>query len=205
MEITLFVLLSAGLIIMPGPNVLAIVSTSIAYGRVRGLQTVVGTSLAMLVQLAIATAGTAWFVETLSSGFLVLKWFGVTWLLFLGLRHLRDALKQREVPPLSALASLQRGFWISLTNPKTILFFSAFLPQFVSPESAYLPQVLFLSAIFWGMAVLSDSTYALLSSGLARWLQTGYFARSRFGRVQGAVTGVLYVGAGVTLAAANQP
>ncbi|MES3008968.1 MAG: LysE family translocator [Pseudomonadota bacterium] len=204
MEITLFVLLSAGLITMPGPNVLAIVSTSIAYGKVRGLQTVVGTSLAMLVQLAIAAVGTAWFVEALSSGFMVLKWLGVTWLLFLGLRHLRDAFKQRKVPPLSALGSVQRGFWISLTNPKTILFFSAFLPQFVSPESAYLPQVLFLSALFWGIAVLSDSAYALLGSGLARRLQTGYFARSRFGRVQGAVTGVLYIGAGVTLAAVNQ-
>lgn len=195
MELTLFILLSAGLIIMPGPNVLAIVSTSIAYGRVRGLQTVAGTSLAMLVQLAIAAAGTAWFVETLSSGFLVLKWLGVTWLLFLGLRHLRDALKQREVPPLSALGSVQRGFWISLTNPKTILFFSAFLPQFVSPESVYLPQVLFLSAIFWCLAVVSDTGYALFSGWLRSVVQGKHMTQ-----VQNGVSGVIYLGASAVLA-----
>ena len=195
MELTLFILLSAGLIIMPGPNVLAIVSTSIAYGRVRGLQTVAGTSLAMLVQLMIAAVATAWFVEALSSGFLVLKWLGVAWLLFIGLRHLRDACTHREMPPLSALGSLQRGLWISLTNPKTILFFSAFLPQFVSPESAYLPQVLFLSAIFWCLAVVSDTSYALLSG----WLGTLVQGR-RLSRVQNGVSGMLYLGASAVLA-----
>ncbi len=199
MELTLFILLSAGLIIMPGPNVLAIVSTSIAHGRVRGLQTVAGTSLAMLLQLAIAAVGTAWFVEALSSGFLVLKWFGVAWLLYLGLRHLRAALQQREVPPLSALDSVQRGFWVSLTNPKTILFFGAFLPQFVSPEAAYLPQMLFLSAIFWGMAVVSDASYALLSGWLVARL--GSLVRGRrLPRVQNGVSAVIYLGASAALA-----
>lgn len=106
MELTLFVILATGLIIIPGPNVLAIVSTSIAHGRVRGLQTVVGTSLAMLVQLAIAAVGTAWFVETLSAGYVLLKWLGVAWLLTLGVRHLRDAFGHREAPPLSALGSV---------------------------------------------------------------------------------------------------
>ncbi|MDO9317368.1 MAG: LysE family translocator [Gammaproteobacteria bacterium] len=195
MEITLFILLSAGLIIMPGPNVLAIVSTSIAYGRVRGLQTVAGTSLAMLAQLAIAAVATAWFVEALSSGFLVLKWLGVVWLLFLGVRHLRDAWRGAIASPLSALGSVQRGFWISLTNPKTILFFSAFLPQFVSPESAYLPQVLFLSAIFWCLAVVSDTSYALLSG----WLGTLVQGR-RLSRVQNGVSGMIYLGASAVLA-----
>ncbi len=195
MDLTLFILLSVGLIIMPGPNVLAIVSTSLAHGRARGLQTVAGTSLAMLVQLTIAALGTAWFVETLSSGFLVLKWFGVAWLLLLGLRHLRDAFEQREVPPLSALASVQRGFWISLTNPKTILFFSAFLPQFVSPDSAYLPQVLTLSAIFWGLAVLSDTSYALFTGWLGRMVQG-----KRLPRVQNGVSGMIYLGASAVLA-----
>ncbi|MDO8272310.1 MAG: LysE family translocator [Gammaproteobacteria bacterium] len=195
MEITLFILLSAGLIIMPGPNVLAIVSTSIAYGRVRGLQTVAGTSLAMLAQLAIAAVATAWFVEALSSGFLVLKWLGVVWLLILGMRHLRNAWRGASASPLSALGSLQRGFWISLTNPKTILFFSAFLPQFVSPESAYLPQVLFLSAIFWCLAVVSDTSYALLSG----WLGTLVQGR-RLSRVQNGVSGMIYLGASAVLA-----
>ncbi len=195
MDLTLFILLSVGLIIMPGPNVLAIVSTSIAHGRARGLQTVAGTSLAMLVQLTLAALGTAWFVETLSAGFLVLKWFGVAWLLFLGLRHLRDAFEQREMPPLSALASVQRGFWISLTNPKTILFFSAFLPQFVSPDSAYLPQVLTLSVIFWCLAVVSDTGYALF----AGWLRSAVQGR-RLTQVQNGVSGVIYLGASVVLA-----
>ncbi len=73
MEILLFILVSIGVIVVPGPNVLVIVPTCISHGRLRGLQTVAGTSAAMIAQLFIAAVGTSWFVSTLASGFLWLK------------------------------------------------------------------------------------------------------------------------------------
>jgi homoserine/homoserine lactone efflux protein len=77
MELTLFLLLSFGLIILPGPNVMVIVTTSLVHGKVRGLQAVAGTSCAMIVQLLVAALGTAWFVTAVSEGLTWLKWFGV--------------------------------------------------------------------------------------------------------------------------------
>lgn len=77
------------------------------------------------------------FLATLSQGLIWLKWFGVAYLLFLGSNSLYAFYTRKKVERSSASASMQRGFWVSLTNPKTILFFSAFLPQFASTSSAY--------------------------------------------------------------------
>lgn len=126
MEILLFILVSVGIIIVPGPNVLVIVSTCISHGRSRGLQTVAGTSAAMLVQLLISAFGTSWFISQLAFGFLWLKWIGVAYLCYLGVNHLINAVKKTDAQEVTGLGSFQRGFWVSLTNPKTILFFSAF-------------------------------------------------------------------------------
>jgi len=128
-----FLVVSFGLIIVPGPNVLVIVSTSITHGTKRGLQTVAGTSFAMAIQLITVAVGTAWFVQLISNGLYYLKWVGVAYLLYLGLYHLRKVIssKQQETE-IAASATFKRGFAVSLTNPKTLLFFSAFLPQFVT-------------------------------------------------------------------------
>ena len=146
MQLWAFILVSMGIIIIPGPNVLVVVSTSLAYGRARGLQTVAGTSAAMLVQ--------------------------------------------------SVFASFQRGFLVSLTNPKTIIFFSAFLPQFTSSAEAYLPQIALLSAIFWALAVILDSGYALLAHRMSSLLRSRNLARYQHG-----LSALLYIGAGSALAA----
>lgn len=103
-----------GIIIIPGPNVLVVISTSLAYGRARGLQTVAGTSAAMLVQLFIAALGTAWFVSALASGFLWLKWLGVGYLFYLGIRHLL-AIGQHQREQQSVFLLLSARF-LSLTD-----------------------------------------------------------------------------------------
>lgn len=196
MDLLLFILVSIGLIIVPGPNVLVIVSTSIAHGRPRGLQTVSGTSVAMIIQLLIAALGAAWLVEALSSGFFWLKWAGVAYLLYLGAKHLRNAASKAKPEPVSAIGSFQRGFWVSVTNPKTILFFASFLPQFVSASEDYLPQIAQLSVVFWSLAVILDSGYALLASKLAKLLEN-----KKLSKMQNCFSGLLYIGAGATLAA----
>ena len=197
MDLLAFVLISVGIIIIPGPNVLVIVSTSVVHGRSRGLQTVAGTSSAMLIQLMIAALGTSWFVSTLTAGFIWLKWIGVAYLFYLGVMSFL-AMGRPEGNSISAIGSFQRGFWVSLTNPKTILFFSAFLPQFVNSSESYLVQIVILSSVFWMLAVLLDSCYALLSNKL-----TSLLKKRGLSKYQNGASGVLYMGAGVTLAAAK--
>tara|TARA_R110002072_G_scaffold302674_1_gene487199 strand:+ start:6430 stop:7032 length:603 start_codon:yes stop_codon:yes gene_type:complete len=199
MDLTLFLLLSFGLIIIPGPNVIVIVTTSIVHGKVRGLQTVAGTSAAMIVQLMVAALGTAWFVTAVSEGLKWLKWLGVAYLLYLGYKQIRASMSGTTLSAPSAVGSFQRGFWVSLTNPKTILFFGAFLPQFVSPQQSYLAQVAVLSGIFWVMAVALDSLYALFSSKIANKLKA-----APDNRFLGIFSGSLFVGAGAALAAVGR-
>ena len=194
MEILAFILISVGIIIIPGPNVLVVVSTSIAHGKVHGLQTVAGTSTAMLIQLGIAAVSTSWFVSTLASGLVWVKWLGVVYLLYLGVSHLL-AIGNAYNTQTSATGTFQRGFWVSLTNPKTILFFSAFLPQFTSPAISYQLQIAALSLIFWLLAVALDSGYALLAHKLSSLLKTKSLANYQQG-----VSGALYLSAGTILA-----
>lgn len=194
MEIILFILISIGLIIVPGPNVLVIMSTSISHGKIRGLQTVSGTSTAMLIQLIIAAIGTSWLVASLAEGFHWLKWIGVGYLFYLGVSNL--FFQHGSETELSGIGSFHRGFWVSLTNPKTILFFSAFLPQFVTDQSSYYWQIIYLSSLFWLLAVVLDSGYAILASRLSTFLKGRKLLRmSRY------TSGVLYLGAGTVLAA----
>lgn len=199
MELLVFVVISIGLILTPGPNVLVIVSTSIAHGSIRGLQTVVGTSLAMILQLCVAIFATTWFVSALTQGLIWLKWVGVAYLIYLGAKGLLSALRKTdEVQALSGAGSFSRGFYTSITNPKTMLFFSAFLPQFVGGVDNYLLHIIVLSLVFWNLAVVIDSGYALLASRLSRWLKN-YAAR----RWQQGICGVLYLGAAGFLASSK--
>ena len=193
-----FILVSLLVIAMPGPNILVIVSTSLTAGRVRGLQTVIGTSLAMILQLSIAALGTTGLLTLLNNGLRWLKWAGVAYLLYLAITAFRQMVKPQAVQ-VSGLGSYQKGFWVSLTNPKTIFFFSAFLPQFVNDGQNYLLQISLLSATFWVLAVVIDSSYALMSAK-ARVL----LSNPRFQKLQNGLTGTLYLSASALLASSNR-
>jgi len=194
---TTFVITSLALIVIPGPNVLVIVSTSITHGAKRGLQTVFGTSSAMVIQLIIAATGTSWLVSSLTDGLTWLRWLGVAYLIYLGVIQLSRMTisKRTERPSVTGKGSFGRGFVVSLTNPKTILFFGAFLPQFVSANSGYLNQVIVLSITFLVLATLLDSLYALMAGRLGALLQG-----PQIEKIQQGVSGLLYLGAGALLA-----
>ncbi len=194
-----FVLVSCAFIAIPGPNILLIISTSLTAGRLRGLQTVAGVSLAMILQLLIAAIGTSWFLAVLSEGLTWLKWAGVVYLAWLGGGALYRLYRGISLPPPSASNSFQRGFWVSLTNPKTILFFSAFLPQFVSSGEHYLSELGLLSATFLLLAFLIDSSYAILSARL-RWLLRARDTE----RIQNGISGTLYLAASGFLATSTK-
>jgi threonine/homoserine/homoserine lactone efflux protein len=191
-----FLLVSAGLIIIPGPNVLVIVSTSIQYGKAQGLKTVAGTSVAMLIQLFIAAAGTSLFIQFITNGIHILKWIGVLYLVYLGLINFKLAISaDKRTLQVTSMASFSKGFLISLTNPKTIIFFTAFLPQFVSMPGDYTQQIVVLSATFLMLAIIFDSAYALLAHKVNVLL-----AGRNLRNIQHRLSGSLYLMAALWLA-----
>lgn len=194
-----FALISLVFIAIPGPNILVIVSTSLRAGKVRGLQTVMGTSLAMILQLSLVALATSWILAVLVEGLFWLKWVGVAYLLFLGISSLMVWYRGDSTAVPSASSSFQRGFWVSLTNPKTLLFFSAFLPQFTHGNEAYLSQIFLLSLSFWILATLVDMTYALATASV-KWM----LDKRDIDRIQQGVSGIFYVSAAGILASSNR-
>jgi threonine/homoserine/homoserine lactone efflux protein len=196
-----FLATTALLIAMPGPNVALIVANSMAYGTRFGLLTVAGTSAAMVVQLGVVWLGMSQVMGALAGVFEWLRWLGVAYLLWLGVRQWRAAvmdLSRTPAQPRSVPAIFWRGVLVSLTNPKTLLFYSAFFPQFLT-HGAGSPgaQIFVLAASFLAVALLLDSAWALLA-GRARFLLAAH------GRLRNRVAGGLLVGAGVGLALARR-
>ena len=184
------------LMLIPGPNVALITANSMAYGPKYGFLTVAGTSSAMVVQLGLTALGMTELLGTLGVWFEWLRWIGVAYLICLGVAQWRaspiDLTKTRPEPK-SARAIFVRALLVSLTNPKTLLFYGAFFPQFVTADAPVGPQIGVLSATFLGLAVLVDGGWALLA-GRARGLLA-----SR-GRLRNRISGGLLIGAGAALA-----
>jgi threonine/homoserine/homoserine lactone efflux protein len=195
-----FALATAILMLIPGPNVSLIVANSIAYGTRFGLLTVAGTSAAMILQLALTALGMAAVLGALAGWFEILRWVGVLYLLYLGIRQWRAPpvdLTRTQPQPRSARAIWLRGLLVSLTNPKTLLFYGAFFPQFVIPGGRLVPQLALLCATFITLAVAIDGLWALLA-GRARFLLA-----SR-GRLRNRLSGGMLIAAGAGLALARQ-
>jgi homoserine/homoserine lactone efflux protein len=197
-----FVLASAILILIPGPNVTLLVATSLTYGARRALAALAGTSVAIALQLVVTVLGMTSLMALLASGFEWLRWAGVAYLVWLGVRQWRAApvaLEDIDPQAVPQRALFWRGFLVSATNPKTLLFYAAFFPQFVDPQGAPGPQLMLMSATFLALAVLLDGGYALLAGRLRKWFR----GRQR-ARLRNRVTGSLLIGAGLGLALARR-
>lgn len=196
-----FVAASALLIAIPGPNVALIVANSVAHGARYGLMTVAGTASAMVVQLALVVLGASAVLGLLAELFDGLRWLGVAYLVWLGMRIWRSAatdLQATAAEPRALPAIFIRGFAVSLTNPKTLIFYAAFLPQFVRADAGDARhQLLVLAGTFLVVAVLLDGTWALLASRLRGLLRARARLRNR-------LTGGLLIGAGIGLAFARK-
>lgn len=188
------------LVAMPGPNVALIVANALARGPRAGLVTVAGTTAAMLVQLSLVIAGMTAAMATLSEVFDWVRWIGVAYLVFLGVRAWRAPAEDlAAVPPgpRPDRAAFLRGVLVSLTNPKTLLFYAALLPQFVEPSRPAGPQLVLLAATFVVLAAAGDSLWAIFA-GRARRLLAGR------GRLRNRLTGGALLGAGIGLALARR-
>lgn len=196
-----FVAASALLILIPGPNVALIVANSIAHGPRSGLFTVAGTSAAMVVQLTLTVLGLSGLLALLSTWFEWLRWLGVAYLVYLGVKAWRAPAQDLAVarPDTTGVSGMfLRGFLVSLTNPKTLLFYGAFLPQFVVPGEAATAQLILLAATFLVIAVVLDSCWALAAHRLRGALGIG-------GRTLNRLTGGILITAAAGLALARRP
>jgi len=184
------------LLLLPGPNVALIVANAVAHGARYGLLTVAGTSAAVVFQLGLTAFGMAGLLGALGGVLVWVRWLGVVYLVYLGLMQWRAPpvdLTRIRPEAKSPRAMFTRAFLVSLTNPKTLLFYGAFFPQFIAPDRPIPPQVALLSASFLVLAVVVDGGWAL-AAGRARFLL------ARHGRLRNRVSGGLLIGAGVGLA-----
>jgi threonine/homoserine/homoserine lactone efflux protein len=171
-----FALLAGALIIVPGPNVLFVISQSLRQGRAAGLAAVVGGQLGEVVQVSAVAFGIGAVVEASAAVFTIIKLAGAGYLVFLGvqaIRHRRALAEALGQPGGSrpVRRMLIDGFVVGATNPKAIVFFVAVLPQFADRATGYVPlQMLLLGGVFIGIALISDSVWALVAGTVRGWL-----------------------------------
>jgi threonine/homoserine/homoserine lactone efflux protein len=199
-SLSLFGLAALALLLIPGPSVLFIVFQSAEQGRRVGLASVAGVHLGTLVHVAAASAGLSALIVASSLAFSVVKYAGAAYLIYLGIRKLleRDVettLERKREPLRRAFV---RGTVVNALNPKTALFFLAFLPQFVAPDRGGVwSQALVLGLVFIGLGLVTDSLYALAAGTVG-----GVLRRRRNAVRHG--SGAAFIALGVTAALAKR-
>ena len=200
-----FVVAALALLLVPGPAVLYVVARSIQGGRRAGLVSVLGIHVGTLAHIAAATLGLSALVVSSAIAFTAVKIAGAVYLVGLGLWTLFSRSVEADVA-LGGERNLRRAFAqgivVNVLNPKTALFFLAFLPQFVDPNAPHpAVQIAFLGVLFALLGIVTDSLWAL-TAGTAG----GMLRRSRtFVRTQRYVTGSVYIGLGALTAFAGSP
>ena len=196
-----FALAAFAIIVIPGPSVLFAVGRSIALGRRAGIVSVVGNSLATIPVVAAVALGLGFLVAQSVVAFTAIKLAGALYIVYLGIqaiRHRKDgSIDAAAMAPRSTLRMLGEGFLVGISNPKLLVFFVAVLPQFVNYRAGSIPeQMIVLGMVFLVIALLSDSTWAVLAGTARVW-----FARSpRRSERLAATGGVMLIGLGGVLA-----
>lgn len=194
------------IIIVPGPSVLFVISRALAYGRRVAVITVAGNTAGAFVLAAAVAVGIGALVASSAVAYTVIRLAGAAYLIYLGVRAIRDrrairAAFAQRASPLTDRRTWWEGFVVGVTNPKAAVFFAAVLPQFVDRSAGHASlQMLVLSAVFAVIAFASDGAYGVLAGAVRAW-----FARStRRLDLVGGVAGLTMIGLGVGLAVAGR-
>src|SRR5256886_6669762 len=192
-----FLVTPPSLVIRPGPVVPLVIATGAREGMRAAFPTVVGTSLGNALLLAAIAFGLSWVVRNAATLFEILRWIGAAYLIWLGIQAWRHAGESGAASLPRGHVHVWRGFAVALSNPKTIAFFTAFLPQFVDPALPVEPQLAVMCAISVVLAAFTDSGWAV-AAGLGRaWFMHSWRA-GNLGRLSRVV--VLWGGVVVSLA-----
>ena len=161
-----FVAASALLVLTPGPMVAYLVATTLGHGLRHGMMALIGSAAASAIQLAIVVAGLSLILAAAGEAFVWIKWAGVAYLAYLGVKALRAPADDLE-PALvhrSGKRTIVEAFFVNLTNPKALLFHGAFLPLFVSPHAPATPQLILLAVTFVVVAAVLDGCWAIFAA-----------------------------------------
>jgi homoserine/homoserine lactone efflux protein len=193
-----FLLITMVLVVVPGPIVTLVISTGATRGMRAALVTVAGTSSGNAVLLIVIAFGLDWVLRHAHYLFEILRWSGALYLIWLGIRAWRSA---GETPAVSGhQVHFWRGFLVALSNPKTIAFFGAFLPQFIDPALPAGRQLALMCGLTVVLAACSDCCWAV-ASGLGR----AWFLSPRRARLLGRASGLTLIGGGLWLSLARRP
>ncbi len=199
-----FCLAAAVLALLPGPVVTLVVANSLSQGTRNGLATVAGAGAGNSLLITAAAVGLIAFFALISEVFAVVRLAGAAYLIWLGIKAWRshgskmlDAVAMPAPRPVRTV--FLQGFLIGSTNPKAMIFYIAFLPQFVDPRLPPGPQLLAMAAAMIVIAAISDSCYAVMAGKARAW-----FATAARRRLQGRITGTLLIGTGCGLLLARR-
>ncbi len=194
-----FAAASAVLLAVPGPTVLLVISYSLGHGRRLAVPIVAGVALGDFTAMTASMAGLGALLLTSAEVFTILKWIGAAYLIYLGIKLWRapsfaaDAGGEGFVRPRRAFL---HAYAVTALNPKSILFFVAFVPQFLLPREPFLPQILMLEAIFLVLATVNAAFYATMASAARQTIR-----RPKVQRIVNRTGGSLLIGAGLLAAA----
>ena len=190
------------LAITPGPNMALIIANTLRGGLHAGLATLAGTTTGLGILVTIASLGMSSIMSLMANWFDVVRWCGALYLAFLGARQLWAAWRSPPTampqPPGPSASLYMQGMLVSLSNPKTLLFLGAFLPQFVDPSAPALSQLVLLAVLFVAILAVVDLVYTV---GIAR-ARTSLDPR-RFRMLDG-ISGVLLLAGGLVLASTRR-
>lgn len=197
-NIVALLLSTAVLVAIPGPNVALIVAKSVQQGFRAGFVATFGTTTGVAIQLLLVSFGVSAIIASAAAALMIIKWAGVAYLIWLGIRTWKAAAPdpaEPETPPTSVTFS--QGLIVALLNPKILLFNAAFLPQFVRADGPVVGQLLVLSGVYLSVLFLGDLLWAWLGASAKPWL-------IRYGRFSQRLSGGLFITAGVGLALSRQ-
>lgn len=191
-----FVLACLVIVAVPGPTVTVIIANSMRHGARAGLLNVLGTQLGILSMIAVLAFGLAAAVSQLGHLFEILRFVGAAYLIWLGVKMWRSdgTLGAAAAAPRPMGSFVMQGFIVIWSNPKALLFFGAFIPQFIDPAGSTAYQTVFYGLIFVAIATVLDSLYALAAGGARAWL-----SREKV-RLTEKVAGSFLIGGGIWLA-----
>jgi threonine/homoserine/homoserine lactone efflux protein len=199
----LFLTAALVLVVTPGPAVLYIITRSVEQGRKAGLASVLGIEIGNLFHVFGAALGISAILLSSALAFEIVKYLGAAYLIYLGIRKLtsRDGAQQAQLEkPRSLRRVFSQAVVVAILNPKTALFFFAFLPQFVdATRGSVTVQMLAMGLIMVTIAVVSDSMYALAAGTFGKWLR----GNLRYLRFQRYFSGTVYIGLGISAALAS--